>query len=704
MSAADSGGLDAVFRPGSIAVVGAGRARHQIGHQIVRNLVDGGFAGPVYPVNPKAKVVHSMHCYPRVGAIPGEVDLAVIVVPAAKTLEAVRDCGSKGVRALVVISAGFAETGPEGRKRQDELVELCRERGMRLVGPNCMGVLNTDPVVSMNATFAATTPTSGGAAFLSQSGALGEAILADARSLRLGVSMFASVGNRADVSPPDLLEYWERDPRTEQILLYLEAFGDPERFMRAARRVSRSKPVLVVKSGRTPQGARAAISHTGSLAGSEAAVDSLLSQCGVLRVDSMKDLFLLASAVQTGKLPGGPRVAIVTNAGGPAILATDVCAALGLELAKLSPATLRKLRAAVPVEASLANPVDLIANADAERFDHALRAVRADRSVDMIIAIFVSPVMIDAAAVARVLVDCAANTRKPMVTCLLGKQEGEAAVDILRNGGVPNYRFPEEAAVALSGLHRLKLLRERPDEAAPKFRARRSRARAVVEQALHADHGTLKGTALFELLQAYGIPAVPGRVEETLEGAVEAAEGFGWPVVMKIEDTEIEHKSDLGGVVLDLRNAEELAAAWGQLEERFAPTAGSMRVLVQPFRTEGVEVFFGAATDAHFGRMLAFGIGGVHVEVFKDVVFRLHPLNPADAREMVQGIRGHALLEGARGKPPVDQGQLVEILLRLSQLLRDIPEIEELDLNPFLAAWDPAQSCVLDARVRLAAV
>ena len=344
-------GLDAIFRPRSIAVIGASRRRYQIGHEIVRNLVEGGFCGPVYPVNPSASVVYSMHCFGRVNEIPGPVDLAVLVVPAPLVLAAARDCARKGVRGLVVITAGFAEVGGEGAQRQDELLALCEKHGMRLVGPNCMGVLNTAPEISMNASFAGATPTLGGAAFLSQSGALGEAILADARSLGLGVSMFASVGNRADVSPPDLLEYWEDDPLTDQILMYLEAFGDPERFMQAARRVSAKKPILVVKSGRTARGAKAAISHTGSLAGSEAAVDSLLNQCGVLRVDSMNELFTLAAAVQAGKWPQGRRVGIVTNAGGPAILATDACVALDLELADLAPATQRKLAKVVPPEA-----------------------------------------------------------------------------------------------------------------------------------------------------------------------------------------------------------------------------------------------------------------------------------------------------------------------------------------------------------------
>ncbi|RMH00988.1 MAG: CoA-binding protein [Planctomycetota bacterium] len=693
--------LDAVFRPRSIAVVGASRRRHQIGHEIVRNLVEGGFTGPVYPVNPGAKVVYSMHCHPRVSAIPGPVDLAVLVVPSRHVLAAARDCARKKVKALVVISAGFAEVGGEGAKRQAELVELCRRHGMRIVGPNCMGVLNTDETVAMNATFAATTPTPGGAAFLSQSGALGEAILADARALGVGMSQFASVGNRADVGPPELLEYWEKDPRTRMILMYLESLGDPEAFMAHARRVSRHKPVVVVKSGRTAAGARAAVSHTGSLAGSEAAIDSLFAQCGVLRVDSMKDLFMHARVAQMERMPAGRRVAIVTNAGGPAILATDACVAAGLELAELRPATARQLAKALPPEASWANPVDLIASADAARFDAALGAVVADANVDMVIAIFVSPVMIDAAAVAEVFARHSRATDKPFVACLLGKQQGQAAARTLAAAGVPNFRFPEDAAKALGGLWKMSELRHRDATPPPRFRIQRRRGREAVERALAAGRELLKGTELYELLTAYGIPVVPSRIVREPEAAVAAAEEIGWPVVLKIEAQGVSHKSDRGGVVLDLRNPDELLAAWEDLDRRFRPEAPRLQMLVQALRRDGVETFFGTTTDPQLGRLIAFGLGGIHVEVLKDVVFRLHPLLPADAWEMVEGIRGKELLHGVRGKPPVDEEQLVEMLLRLSRMLSDLPEIRELDLNPFLAGYRGVDSCVLDARVRL---
>lgn len=695
--------LDALFRPRSIAVVGASRRANHIGHQIVRNLVEGGFTGPVHPVNPGAAVVRSMHCYAKVSAIPGDVDLAVIVVPAERVFDAVRDCGKKGVKGLVVITAGFGEVGGEGTARQAKLVELCDHYGMRLVGPNCMGILNTAPDVRMNASFADTQPIRGRAAFLSQSGALGAAILADAESLGLGLSMFASVGNRADVTPADLLEYWGDDPDTGEILMYLEAFGEPERFMPIARRVSREKPIVVVKSGRTSLGARAAISHTGSLAGSEAAVDSLLYQCGVLRVDSMKELFSLAAAVQTGKLPAGPRVAIVTNAGGPGILATDACIGAGLELSELSKATMRVLAKVLPPEASVQNPVDLIASADAASFDKCLGRVLADKSVDMVLAIFVAPIMIDAEAVARVFAEHATRSDKPVLCCLPGKDAADPAIAHLHEAGVPNYRFPEDAARALSGIRKLKSLRERPADDPPRFRAQKKKARAAVESALVAGRETLDGDELAALMGAYGLPVVPSAVVTSRDEALRAARRIGFPLVAKVEAESLVHKSDSGGVLLDLRDREDLLDAYDRLEDTFGGDHPDMRILLQAMRSEGVEVFFGAATDPAFGRMLAFGLGGIHVEVLKDVVFRVHPLSETDAREMVDGLRSGALLEGARGKPPVDKDQLVEVLLRLSQLLTDLPELVELDLNPYLAGYHGEGSCILDMRARVEA-
>ncbi len=693
--------LDALFRPRSVAVIGAGRTPNTIGHEIVRNLVRGGFTGPVYPVNPRADVVRSMHCYPNVSAIPGDVDLAVLVVPAPYVLKAARECGKKGIRGLVCITAGFSEIGGEGTKRQEDLLEICAKYKMRLIGPNCMGILNSSEEFQLNASFANAQPECGSAAFMSQSGALGAVILNDARSLGLGVSMFASLGNRADVSPSDLLEYWEEDSATKQILMYLEAFRQPDRFMRIARRVSRKKPILVVKSGRSERGARAAISHTGSLAGSEVAVDSLMEQCGVMRVNSMRELFALAGAVQTGRFPKGKRVAIVTNAGGPGILATDACIQEGLEISDLKKATRRKLEAFLPPEAATANPVDLIASANAQSFDKTLKIVMADPNVDMALAIFVAPIMIDAASVAEIFAKHACTGEKPLLACLPGVPESSAALEVLHSAGVPNQTFPGEAAQILAGLHKLRELRERSDEPAPAFPSRKKKARAIIKAALAEKRELLNGEEVPLLLGAYGVPVVPSAVVSSREGALKAARRLGFPLVEKVVAESVLHKSDRGGVVLDVRTREELLTAYDTLEDRFEAEAPDMRVLLQSMRSNGVETFFGVATDPLLGRMLAFGLGGIHVEILKDVIFRLHPLTVADAHDMVEAVRGKALFEGARGKPPVDKGELVEILLRLSQMLTDNPEIAELDLNPFLAGYEGEGSCALDMRCRI---
>jgi len=642
-----------------------------------------------------------MHCYPSVKDVPGVVDLAIIVVPAKYVIDAVKDCAAKGVKGLVVITAGFAEIGGEGTALQAELEEICAANGIRVVGPNCMGILNMEPAIQMNGSFASTRPNFGGVCFVSQSGALGEAILSDAHDLGIGINMFVSVGNRIDISPADLMRYWGDDETCQQILMYLESFGDPAEFMEAARCVTRKKPVLVVKSGRSAKGAQAAISHTGSLAGSEAAADALLHQCGILRIESMKELFSLAAVTQVGKFPRGRRVGIVTNAGGPAILAADACEAKGLDIVDLSAKTTAKIEAVIPIEASAKNPVDLIASADGQRYDKVLSAMLADKNIDMVLAIFVSPAMIDTAAVAKAFAKHANRSKKPMVTCLLGRLGKEAAEEVLRDAGVPNYRFPEEAVSALAGLADLEEMHSRPNLPAPKYRVNKKKARAAIEQALDSGRSMLKGTELEALFTAYGIPMVPSRIVLTLEDALKFAKKVGYPVVAKIESAKAVHKSDFGGVRLDLRTPEDLINAYLDLEKHFRKIDKNMKVLVQAMRKDGIETFFGAAPDPQFGRLQAFGLGGIHVEVFKDVVFRLHPISRLNAERMVDGIRAKALLDGARGKPPVDREQLIEVSLRLSQMLTDIPEIVELDLNPFLAAWDASESCVLDCRVRL---
>ncbi len=694
--------LDAIFRPRSVAVVGASRREHAIGWEILKNLVDYGFRGPVYPVNPAADSVRSMRCYPRLAAVPGPVDLAVIVVPRDEVLSVVRECARKKVRGLVVITAGFREAGGEGARLEARLQRLVRRHGMRMVGPNCMGVINTEADVRLNATFAATWPAPGNVGFVSQSGALGEAILADAASRALGVAMFVSMGNKTDISGNDLLEYWEADPRVGVILMYLESFGNPRKFIQIARRVTRRKPVITVKAGRTAAGARAATSHTGAMVGPDIATESLLEQAGVLRVSTMEELFVHATALANQPVPTGNRVAIVTNAGGPGILCTDACVGRGLELAPLAPATQRALRAVLPPEASVTNPVDMIASADAARYRAVLERVKADPNVDALIAIFVSPIMIDAYEVARAIAEAADNV-KPVLSVFMGKQRSEEGMEELRRHRVPVYSFPEDAAAALAGMVRYRELRDAPRGRIVRLGADRAAARRILRAARREGRHQLAPEEVFRLLEAYGFPVVPWRVVTGAAEAIAASLELGYPVVLKIAAGNVVHKTDVGGVKLDLRTADEVGAAYQQLQRAFGGGGRPVRVLVQKLVSSGREVILGMTRDPRVGPLLLFGLGGVFVEVMRDVAVRVHPLTDVDARAMVRRVRGLPLLAGQRGEPPVDLQLIETALLRLSQLVSDFEnEFEELDINPFIVSHRREQSFVVDGRVRLA--
>lgn len=706
--------LDCLFRPRSVAVVGASKRKHTIGREVLQNLMRDEFAGVVHPVNPTSPIVQSMRAFASVEEIDGEVDLAVLVVPGPQVLEVAESCGKKGVKALVVISAGFGETGPEGAARERELVAIARRYGIRVIGPNCMGIIHTDPAVRLNASFAAAVPIPGGAAFVSQSGALGEAILAQARQLGLGISMFASLGNRCDVDIADLIAYWEHDPRTQIILLYIESVGSPEKFVKIARRVSRTKPIVVVKSGRSRRGALAAASHTGALAGRDQAFDALFEQAGVLRVETLKELFDVASVFLNQPLPRGERIAIVSNAGGPAILATDACEGHGMPFAELAEETKAALRAALPPEASVANPVDLIASADAKAYDASLRAVLADAHVDAAIVIFVSPVMIDAEAVARVIVERAREAGKTVVACLLGKQRGEEALAVLREGGIPVYPFPEEAARAVATLLRYRRRQERAAKNAA-LRAARGDAEAdpgsAARAAAVAEHlssvarpasGWLELGDALELVQRAGLEVLPHVFARTPGDAVSAAHDLGYPTVVKLSSAEVLHKTEVGGVKVDLRTGDEVLSAARALLERARPLDPDARLLVQPMVKGAHEVILGGVRDPQFGPLVLFGLGGIFVEVMGDIALRIAPLERSEALEMIRSLRGLPLLEGARGQKAVDFEALATALVRVAALLAEHPEIVELDLNPVLVGGSRAACAVVDARVRLA--
>ena len=714
-------GLDAVLRPRSVAVIGASRERGTIGAELFHNLIAHGFAGVVYPVNPRAPVVQSVRAYPDLAHLPGPVDLALIAVPAAQVLEAVRACAAHGVQGVVVISAGFKEVGDEGAARERELVEVVRAHGMRLVGPNCLGVVNTEPAVRLDATFAPVFPPPGMVAFSSQSGALGLAILETATQLNLGISHFVSIGNKADVSSNDLIEYWERDPGTAVILLYLESFGNPRRFTRIARRVARRKPIAIVKSGRTRAGMRAAMSHTGSLAGTDKAVDALCVQSGVIRTDTIEELFDVAMLVAHQPIPRGRRVGIVTNAGGPGIMASDACESHRLEVPELGGATLEGLRAFLPREAGIRNPVDMIASARPESFERAVHLVADDPGIDAVLVIYVPPIVTQPEEVAQAIVrgaeaaGHAAAARgvpaKPVLACFMGSHGVPDALRSLSESNVPSYTFPESAAIALARAADYGVWLAKPEGRIPALgEIDGSRADDAIAGALgRAAAGApawLRPAEVRALLGAYGIASPEQAVATDADAAVAAARRIGFPVAVKLVSDAVTHKSEVGGVVLDVADESGVRAAFTGIAARLR-TAGQARdmqgVAVQAMVRDGIEAIVGVTHDPSFGPMLMFGLGGTQVELLKDVVFRLPPITDLDAAEMVRAPRGFPLLEGYRGGPAADIAALETLLLRVSQLVGDHPEIVEMDLNP-IKALAPGRGCrVVDARVAVRA-
>lgn len=682
-------GLDKLFRPRSVAVIGASRRPGSIGWQVLHNLITGGFSGKVFPVNPHAQVLHSIKCHKSVSAIEDAVDMAVIAVPKQLVPAAVAQCAKKGVGAIVLITAGFKETGPEGARIEKKILGIVRRHGMRLVGPNCMGIQNAQDDIRLNASFARSFPKNGPVALVSQSGAMGEAILAHADHIHLGVSMFVSMGNRADVSANDLIEYWGRDDGIRCLLLYLESFGNPRNFVPIARRVSRLKAIVTVKAGRSSAGARAATSHTGALAGADVAADALLKECGVQRVDSLEELFDVGLALATLPAPGGNRVAVLTNAGGPAILATDALVSSGLELAQFSKSTQAKLRRLLVAEASIANPVDMVASATAENYHGALKILLADPRVDSVLVIFMPPITHEPVAVARSVFDAARASKKPVVGCFMSREEVlQAIAKEAQQDWVPVYLYPESAVRALAALEeRRKILARK----AGKLKHFRVDARA----AKHAlKPGWLGVKARRALSQAYGIPAVPGGLAKTPREAIAIAQAVGYPVVAKLSVPGIVHKSDVGGVLLNLRDEDGVRAAFDKLQH---PDAEGVNI--QKMLSGGREVVIGLVADPAYGPVLMFGLGGIYVEVLKDVSFAICPVSDVRAKELIREIKGWPILAGVRGQAGIDEAKLIDVIQRLSQLALEHPEIAELEINPLLAFPDGV--CAVDMRVRV---
>jgi acetyl coenzyme A synthetase (ADP forming)-like protein len=699
----------AVLHPRSVAVVGASTKAGSIGAALIRNVVRNGFQGPIYPVNPKGGTIEGLPAYPTVQAIGQPVDLGVIAVPAAAVHEAVADCAAAGARGVVVISAGFAEASAEGREAQRRLRELARGAGMRMVGPNCMGVLNTDPAVSLDATFAPTFPPEGNVAMLSQSGALGLAILDYARELDIGLSTFVSVGNKADISGNDLLAYWKEDPRTAVIALYLESFGNPRRFARWAPEVARKKPVVAVKSGRSAAGTRAASSHSAALAALDVAVDALFDQAGVIRTETLEEMFDVITLLATQPVPGGPRVGVVTNAGGPGILLADACEARGLALPELAPETVERLRTFLPPAAGLKNPVDMIASATPEQFTRTIAAVGADPRVDSVVVIYVPPMVTNASEIADAIAQGAGTVPagKPVLTVFLSTKGAPADLARGPRGKLPSYSFPENAARALAAAERYGRWRARPaGQAARLDRPARDTVRAIVDRAMagRSEPFWLEPAEAEAVLRAAGIPLAPSRVVSP-ETAPSAADELGYPLVAKAVSRRLLHKSDVGGVVLGLASAADVAAAVRTMRARVEAAGHPLEsVLLQRQVSGGVEALVGVVGDSTFGPLIVCGLGGVQVELLRDASFRMPPVTDLDARDMIERLRLKALFEGYRGAPPADRLALEALIQRVSALVEAVPELRELDLNPVKVLQPGEGVVIVDARLRVGPV
>ncbi len=709
-SSADGSKLEPLFAPHSIAVVGASRTPGSVGNAILTNLVFGGFTGVVYPVNPKAKSILGNRCVPNVAAIDDHVDLGVIVIPAAHVQGIVEAFADKGTRHFVVISAGFKEIGGEGTKREQDLKSLATARGLTIVGPNCLGIINTAPTVAMNATFGRGMPEAGPFGLISQSGALCTALLDYAKGVGIGFSRFVSFGNKVAVSENDLLLALAADPLTKAILMYVEELSHGQAFIETCHKITHGgnpKPIIAIKTGRTQEGAAAAASHTGSLAGRDEVYDAVLAQAGVRRVDSVKELFDCAEVFVDPMLPQGRRTAVVTNAGGPGIMATDACIRSGMSLAKFQEYTLKSLRYQLPPTSSLKNPVDVIGDAKHDRYRAALDAVSSDEGVDQMLVIVTPQTMTDVTAIADVIRETKSFCGKPMVGCLMGLVDVSAGVQLLRSHGVPAYAFPEDAMRAMAAKCRFAEWTRQPSLDYRHFDVDCEGVARLLDEELAAGRTTLVELKALELFRRYGFPIVPYALATAADEAAQAAAKIGFPVVLKICGPKILHKTDVGGVRLNLTDEVAVRTAF---DEMIASVRGKLGadieiwgVLVQKMLPKGKEIILGMSRDPRMGPLLMFGLGGIYTEALKDVSFRLAPLRENVALEMIMDIRAHKLLRGFRGEPPADVPAIADCLLRLSQLVTEHDRIKELDINPLMVYPADQGAMVADARVILSA-
>ena len=696
--------LDKIMKPKSIAVVGASTKEHTIGSDIMKRLQEYKFNGKIYPVNPKGGIIEGLQAYQTVNDIPGEVDIAIIVVNAKFVLGTIDQCHEKGIKGLCIITAGFKETGKEGAELEKQLLEKVREYGMRCVGPNCLGVVNTHPDIRMDGCFAESLPERGNIGFVSQSGALGGGILNILKDLNLGFAQFISIGNQADVNAETALEYWENEEDVEQILLYMESIQNPSNFRKLASRISKKKPVLALKAGRSAAGASAASSHTGSLAGADKAANALLQQSGVIREYSLKNLFATAKVFANCPIPKGDRVAIITNSGGPGIMATDAVCEYGMQMAKITDATKEKLRSFLPSAASVKNPIDMIASAPIEHYKQTLETVIADENVDMIIVIYLPFLGLKDIDVAKAVMEIKAeHPEKPVIGVFMTKSEFFSQLSDM-DVNMPFFMYAEEAADGLNRLNQQRLWMERPEGKIPVYDVDTERAKKIIRQALSEDRAQLTTRESIDVLDAYGIRVCKSGFATTEEEAITIGNSIGYPVVMKMTSKTTSHKTDVGGVRVNIQSEEQLRAEYRDLISKLTEKGlidGLEGVIIQEMVKGNREMVCGIATDPQYGPMMMFGLGGVFIEVMKDVTFRIAPLTDVDAKEMIKSVKAYKLLEGARGTTPAQMEQIEETLLRLSQLVHDFNFIDELDINPLLISEKTGEGIAVDGRIKV---
>lgn len=702
--------LTALFAPKSVAVIGASTKPDSLGQAVFKNILFHGYRGVVYPVNPKAKSILGVKAYPSVLEIPDEIDLAVIIVPAPSVASVLEECGRKGVQAAIVISAGFKEIGEEGAQRERELASIAQRYGIALLGPNCLGIINTDPAVSLNATFAPGMPRRGNIAFISQSGALGVAALEYAQRQKIGLSKFISIGNKADLHENHLLDYLKDDPLSDVILLYLEDLEDPQGFHRLATEITSERPkkipILAIKSGRTLEGAKAATSHTGALAGSDEVYDSVFMQSGVLRVETIEELFDYALAFAHQPLPKGNKIAIVTNAGGAGILATDAAVRHGVQLAEFTEATATRLRELLPPTVNVANPVDMTGEPNEQRYETIVRTVLADPNVAGVVVIAAPHILMSLENIARHIVRAVHETDKPVLACLMAVTDARPAIEILEEAHIPHYSFPERAARALAAMARYHDWVHRPRTEYRVFTdVQLNQAKEIILSAKRAGRTLLLEPEAHDLLKAYGFPVLRYRFAKTEEETLKAADEIGYPVVLKVVSPQIAHKVDVGGVKLNIQDTHKLRESFRQMltdVQRAKPGVQILGVFVQEFVQGGKETILGLKRDPLFGPLLMFGLGGIYVEALRDVTFRIAPIRELGVHRMIRQIRGFKILEGFRGEPPSDIDALAECLARLSQLATQVEEIVELDINPLIVFERGRGARVVDARIVIA--